>query len=117
MHKDNNRMNNHVSNLMWGTYSMNNLQCSREGRGKQYRQIGKLNPMYGKVSPMRGVTGKLHPAYGKPSWIKGKHQSESTKLKIRRIMRLRSKGKSQVYIANRLNLHQTTISKILQDKL
>ncbi len=32
-------------------------------------------------------------------------------------MRLRSKGKSQVYIANRLNLHQTTISKILQDKL
>ncbi len=41
MHKDNNRMNNHVSNLQWGTYSMNNLQCSREGRGKQYRQIGK----------------------------------------------------------------------------
>lgn len=38
MHKDNNRMNNHVSNLQWGTYSMNNLQCSREGRGKQYRQ-------------------------------------------------------------------------------
>lgn len=26
-------------------------------------------------------------------------------------------GKSQAYIANRLNLHQTTISKILQDKL
>lgn len=25
--------------------------------------------------------------------------------------------KGQVYIANRLNLHQTTISKILQDKL
>lgn len=134
MHKDNNRMNNHVSNLQWGTYSMNNLQCSREGRGKQYRQIGKLNPMYGKVNPMRGVTGKLHPSYGKPSWIKGKHQSESTKLKIslslkalnktkitqrkrRRIMRLRSEGKSQAYIANRLNLHQTTISKILQDKL
>lgn len=45
MHNDNNRMNNHVSNLQWGTYSMNNLQCSREGRGKQYRQIGKLNPM------------------------------------------------------------------------
>jgi len=32
-------------------------------------------------------------------------------------MRLRSEGKSQAYIANRLNLHQTTISKILQGKL
>ena len=59
MEKDNKRMNNDVSKLMWGSYWMNNVECSREGRGKEYREIGKVNGMYGKVRGMRGVSGKL----------------------------------------------------------
>lgn len=134
MHLDNNPLNNHVENLQWGTHSMNNLQCSREGRGIQYRLKGKLNPMY-------GVKGKLHPSYGKPgamkgkvSFMKGRVHTESTKTKIseslkklhrtklterkkRRIMRLRKMNKSQAYIASRVNLHQTAISKFLKGGL
>lgn len=30
MHKDNNKLNNHVSNLEWGTHSDNNLQSYRD---------------------------------------------------------------------------------------
>lgn len=139
MHLDNNPNNNHYTNLKWGTYSMNNKQCSDEGRGIQYRLKGKLNPMY-------GVRGPLHPCYGK-------HLSETTKLKIslankgkklsqetrnkislsgklsrvgnrkltkrrlRRIYVMRSKRKSQAYIARRVHLHQTSISKILSNQL
>lgn len=32
MHLDNNRLNNHVSNLKWGTYQENMDQMSRDGR-------------------------------------------------------------------------------------
>ena len=31
-HKDNNPLNNRVSNLYWGTYSENMQQCIRDGR-------------------------------------------------------------------------------------
>lgn len=58
-----------------------------------------------------------HPNYHITKDVKALNKTKITQRKRRRIMRLRSKGKSQVYIANRLNLHQTTISKILQDKL
>lgn len=134
MHKDNNPLNNHVENLKWGTYSMNNLQCSREGRGIQYRLKGELNPMY-------GIKGKLHPSYGKPGPMKGKpgpmkgkvhteltklkiseslkdlHRTKLTERKKRRIMRLRKMNKSQTYIASRVKLHQTAISKFLKGGL
>lgn len=50
MHKDNSRMNNRVSNLMWGTPKMNLAQMSKEGRStrkyrftkRQYRRIVHL---------------------------------------------------------------------------
>jgi hypothetical protein len=42
MHKDNNGLNNHVSNLQWGTYEMNNKQPVLEGRGaNQFGKYGK----------------------------------------------------------------------------
>jgi hypothetical protein len=134
MHKDNNPLNNYKDNLMWGTHSMNNLQCSKEGRGIQYRLKGKLNPMY-------GVKGELHPSYGKPGAMKGKpspmkgkvhresskckisdslkslHRTKLTERKKRRIMRLRNMNKSQSYIASRVKLHQTAISKFLKGGL
>lgn len=132
MHLDNDSTNNHYTNLKWGTYSMNNKQCSDEGRGIQYRMIGKLNPMYGKVGPMKGRKGPLHPCFGKPGYMKGKHHPDEVKAKIslslkltqndtrklterklRRIKQMRSKGKSQMYIANRVHLHQTSVSKVL----
>ena len=34
LHKDNNKLNNHVSNLSWGTYSENNRQAIRDGLNK-----------------------------------------------------------------------------------
>lgn len=134
MHKDNNPLNNNVENLKWGTHSMNNLQCSREGRGIQYRLNGELNPMY-------GIKGELHPSYGKPGPMKGKpgpmkgkvhteltklkiseslkdlHRTKLTERKKRRIMRLRKMNKSQTYIASRVKLHQTAISKFLKGGL
>lgn len=34
MHKDNNKLNTHYSNLMWGTYSENNAQAIKDGLNK-----------------------------------------------------------------------------------
>lgn len=58
-HKDNNPLNNHVSNLYWGTQKMNIQQAVREKRFTQFAKRGKENPMYGK-------RGKLSPLYGIP---------------------------------------------------
>ena len=44
MHKDNNGLNNNVSNLQWGTYQMNNKQPILEGRGAN--QYGKYGQSY-----------------------------------------------------------------------
>ena len=42
MHKDNNGLNNNVSNLQWGTHKMNNIQPVIEGRAaNQYGKYGK----------------------------------------------------------------------------
>lgn len=139
MHLDNDPTNNHYTNLKWGTYSMNNKQCSDEGRGIQYRLKGELNPMYGRkgeLSPMYGRKGPLHPCFGKPGIMKGKHHSKETREKIgisvklrqattrkltprklRRIHKMRSNSKSQSYIARRVHLHQTAISKVLNSIL
>lgn len=38
-HKDNNPLNNRISNLYWGTYSENTQQCIRDGR---LRPRGKI---------------------------------------------------------------------------
>lgn len=129
-HKDNNPMNNHYTNLYWGTQSMNIQQAVREDRFPQCKRYGKDNPMYGR-KPWN--TGKPL-----PKWVrdkisnsnKGKKVSDEIKAKIskgillrgplkitprklRRIFRLRSKGLSQVYISKRTHLHQTMVSKIL----
>lgn len=53
MHKDNNRLNNKVSNLMWGTHKMNMAQMARDGRGtrkykfsrRQYRRLVRLRSL------------------------------------------------------------------------
>lgn len=49
-HKDNNRTNNHVDNLYWGTYKENSEQMVRDGRSLK----GYNNPMY-------GALGEKHP--------------------------------------------------------
>lgn len=47
-HKDNNRLNNHVSNLYWGTNKENHEQMARDGRSRknrrQYSCQGENNP-------------------------------------------------------------------------
>ena len=133
-HKDNNRSNNHASNLYWGTQSMNIQQAVREGRFYQCKRFGKDNPMYGKPGPMLGKKGIDHPMYGRQGAMRGKHHTDESKQKIsigllnkplrkisvrklRRIYRLRSKGWSQSRIALRVKLHQTQISKILNNQI
>lgn len=134
MHLDNNPTNNHYTNLKWGTYSMNNKQCSDEGRGIQYRMVGKLNPMYGKRSPMYGkhlseetklklslankgkkLSPEVRSKIGISSKLRQKDTRKLTERKLRRIKQMRLKGKSQSYIAYRVHLHQTTISKVLHN--
>ena len=129
-HKDNNPMNNHYSNLYWGTQSMNIKQAVQDNRFPQCKRFGKDNPMYGR-KPWN--TGKPLPKLVRDKISnsnKGKKRSDEIKAKIskgmllrgplkithrklRRIFRLRSKGLSQVYISKRTHLHQTMISKIL----
>ena len=47
-HKDNNRLNNHVDNLYWGTIKENQEQMARDGRSRKGRKaisiVGELNP-------------------------------------------------------------------------
>lgn len=134
-HKDNNPLNNHVSNLYWGTQKMNIQQAVREKRFTQFAKRGKENPMYGK-------RGKLSPFYGIPRSSetkklisianKGRKVKEDTKLKISNTIKSLKRGKtvplrydiiklryedklSQSAIAEILGLHQTAISKFLRN--
>ena len=134
-HRDNNPLNNHVSNLYWGTQKMNIQQAVREKRFTQFAKRGKENPMYGK-------RGKLSPLYGIPRSSetkklisianKGRKVKEDTKLKISNTLKSLKRGKtvplrddiiklryedklSQSAIAEILGLHQTAISKFLRN--
>lgn len=47
LHKDNNKLNTHYSNLIWGTYSQNNAQAIRDGLNKVSRpDIRKLYAIF-----------------------------------------------------------------------
>lgn len=76
-HKDENKLNNHVSNLEWCTYKYNtNYGTCIQRRAK--KMTGENNPMYGK-------TGKKHHLYGKTGEkapMYGKHHTEEAKNKM-----------------------------------
>jgi hypothetical protein len=62
MHKDNNKYNNHVSNLKWGTYSENTLQACRDGLVNPPYEYNKLtwilfNPDCPVYIESRGIWG------------------------------------------------------------
>lgn len=46
MHKDNNKLNNHVSNLKWGTHSENNLQSYHDGTANVTHNSGIFYEIY-----------------------------------------------------------------------
>lgn len=134
MHIDNNPENNFYKNLMWGTYSMNTQQAVREGRFPQCKRFGKDNPMYGKkpwntgkawsdevkVKISKANKGKIMPEEAKAKISKTLRLNSTSKItlrKQRRILRLKDMGKSQQYIANRVGLHQTTISGFLRGRI
>ena len=54
-HKDNNPLNNRVSNLYWGTYSENMQQCIRDGRFSHNSTPGKI----GQDSPTSKYSNRL----------------------------------------------------------
>lgn len=124
-HKDNNPLNNHVSNLYWGTQKMNIQQAVREKRFTQFAKRGKLSPFYG--IPRSSETKKLISIANK-----GRKVKEDTKLKISNTLKSLKRGKtvplrddiiklryedklSQSAIAEILGLHQTAISKFLRN--
>ena len=76
MHKDNNRTNNVVSNLMWGTHKMNMQQMAKDGRS----------------------TSKY----------------KFTDRQLRRIKRLRSKGRTLQYIADKFGVKLHVIYRLVK---
>lgn len=56
MHLDNNKTNNRVSNLKWGTYSQNTLQAYNQGRLSSYFRKGVGNGLHGDNHPNSKLT-------------------------------------------------------------
>lgn len=88
-HKDNNPLNNHVSNLYWGTQKMNMQQKVRDGRH---------------VSNGDKIRGPLNYMYKLTLRIK------------RRCLMMISKGYKTKYIMGRLNISKGSISRIKHTK-
>ena len=83
-HLDDNPLNNHISNLAWGTKSDNTFDGIRNGK---IHLIGKDNPMYGKAGNLKFSCRKA-----------------------RRFCRLFNKGLDKTHISNRLNVSVVTLS-------
>nr|UVX43584.1 MAG: zinc-binding loop region of homing endonuclease [Bacteriophage sp.] len=92
MHLDDNRSNNVVDNLMWGTFKDNMGDALKKGRIRS-----------GKESPNIKFSGI------------GNARASLTLRKIRRLNRLKD-IRSQTYIAKRLSVSQPTISHFINNK-
>lgn len=93
-HKDNNPLNNHVSNLYWGTQKMNIQQALRENR---------LTTLFtSENNPGKGRFGYLNP------W------SKLTKEQEVEIMELHNKGKSTGYISKKFGVGNECIRRVIK---
>lgn len=93
-HKDNNPLNNRVSNLYWGTQRMNIQQALRENR---------LTTLFtSENNPGKGRFGYLNP------W------SKLTKEQEVEIMELHNKGKSTGYISKKFGVGNECIRRVIK---
>ena len=93
-HKDNNPLNNKVSNLYWGTQRMNIQQALRENR---------LTTLFtSENNPGKGRFGYLNP------W------SKLTKEQEVEIMELHNKGKSTGYISKKFGVGNECIRRVIK---
>lgn len=109
MHLDNNPLNNHYTNLKWGTQSMNIKQAYSENRittgykkGIGNGLKGVNHPMYGKHSAMLGINGENHPA------------SKLTNAQYKEILKLRSEGLLLRELSNKFGVSYKTIRNIIK---
>lgn len=109
MHLDNNPLNNHYTNLKWGTQSMNIQQAYDENRittgykkgiGNGLRGVN--HPMYGKQGTMLGIKGENHPA------------SKLTNAQYKEILKLRSEGLLLRELSDRFGVSYKTIRNIIK---
>jgi len=76
LHKDNNKLNCHISNLKWGTYSENNSQAIRDGLNKiprpdnrkVYSLINENSPVYVDCLGIKNIISKI--GFGNDSRIR-----------------------------------------------
>ncbi len=93
-HRDNNPLNNKVSNLYWGTQKMNIQQALRENR---------LTTLFtSENNPGKGRFGYLNP------W------SKLTKEQEVEIMELHNKGKSTGYISKKFGVGNECIRRVIK---
>lgn len=93
-HRDNNPLNNKVSNLYWGTQRMNIQQALRENR---------LTTLFtSENNPGKGRFGYLNP------W------SKLTKEQEVEIMELHNKGKSTGYISKKFEVGNECIRRVIK---
>lgn len=93
-HRDNNPLNNKVSNLYWGTQRMNIQQALREN---------KLTTLFtSENNPGKGRFGYLNP------W------SKLTKEQEVEIMELHNKGKSTGYISKKFGVGNECIRRVIK---
>lgn len=93
-HRDNNPLNNHVSNLYWGTHKENIQQALRENR---------LTTLFtSENNPGKGRFGYLNP------W------SKLTKEQEVEIMELHNKGKSTGYISKKFGVGNECIRRVIK---
>lgn len=93
-HRDNNPLNNKVSNLYWGTQRMNIQQALRENR---------LTTLFtSENNPGKGRFGYLNP------W------SKLTKEQEVEIMELHNKGKSTGYISKKFGVGNECIRRVIK---
>lgn len=93
-HKDNNPLNNHVSNLYWGTQKMNIQQALRENR---------LTTLFtSDNNPGKGKFGYLNP------WSKLTKEQEIEVVKLHNI------GKSTGYISKKFGVGNECIRRVIK---
>lgn len=122
-HLDDNRENNHVSNLTYGTYSDNTQDAIRNGkirRGDDHWSI--LNPEkvvkgdnhWSRVNPEKVAKGDGHWARINPS---KSNFAKLTQAEVNEIRTTKSYYGCIKTLAKKFNVHCTTISRIRNGKL